>query len=71
MKTTLVDSSVIFSIGYDETERVLKVRFRNGRTYAYLDVPPTAHDSLLTAGSIGKYFNERIKPNYDSVRIRE
>lgn len=71
MQSKTVDSSVLLSVGYDTARRVLKVRFRNGRTYYYLDVSPASHRALLSAPSIGKYFNEVIKPAHRAVRARD
>lgn len=70
MQNKPVESSVILSIGYDDERRILKVRFRNGRVYYYLGVPESAYQSLITSSSIGKYFNEVIKPSYRVVRVR-
>ena len=71
MKSHPVDSSVLLTVGYDGERRLLKVRFRNGRTYYYVDVPEPAHRELLEAESKGKYLNEVIKPNYRAVRVEE
>jgi hypothetical protein len=60
MRSTQVDSSVVLLVGYDEARRVLKVRFRNGRTYYYLAVPADAYRELMAAPSLGKYLNEVI-----------
>ena len=70
MRSQRVDSSVLLSVGYDRQAGLLKVRFRNGRTYYYLGVPDTVHRELLSAESIGKYLNEVIKPNYRAVDAR-
>jgi len=66
-----VDSSVILSVGYDQRRKILKIRFRNGRTYYYLSVPAEIHHNLLTAPSIGKYLNEVIKPTYRVIPERD
>ena len=71
MRTRPVDSSVILSVGYDQARHVLKVRFRNGRTYYYLAVPGNVYRSLIAAPSMGKYLNEVIKPSYRAVAERE
>lgn len=71
MQSKRVDSSVLLSVGYDPARRILKVRFRNGLTYYYLDVSPASHRALLSAPSIGKYFNEVIKPTHRAVRERD
>jgi hypothetical protein len=71
MQSQRVDSSAILTVGYDDAHHVLKVRFRNGRTYYYLAVPPAIHRRLLRSPSMGKYLNEVIKPAYRAVRVRE
>jgi KTSC domain len=71
MRSRSVESSVILSVGYDATRQILKVRFRNGRTYYYLRVPASDHRALLAAPSIGKYLNENIKPRYKAVSERD
>jgi KTSC domain len=68
MHSQRVDSSVALTVGYDDRRCVLKVRYRNGRVYYYLGVPPAAYRELLAAPSLGKYLNEAIKPAYRAVR---
>ena len=60
-----VQSRAVRSIGYDEYEWVLQVRFNNGKLYNYFRVPPQEHDALLRAASIGGYLNRQIKPYYE------
>ncbi len=71
MRSTTVDSSVILSVGYDDRRQILKVRFRNGRIYYYLDVPPSAYAALMSSPSVGRYFNETIRPAYRAVAERD
>lgn len=61
-------SSVIHSFAYDPATRELRVRFVTGRNYLYLDVPPDEVDRWKTSGSLGRYFNRRIRDHY---RYRE
>jgi hypothetical protein len=70
MERVHVDSSAIATIGYDLDSRVLEVEFRSKRIYRYAGVPPEAVEALLTAKSIGAYFNRRIKPRYRIARAR-
>lgn len=65
-----VVSSVIDSVGYDAAHRILMVKFRTGREYYYVDVPPLVHRRMLAADSIGTFFNEVVKPNYPAIRTR-
>jgi len=59
-----VDSSNIEAVGYDSEEREIYIRFLDGRTYAYGDTDESTFEELLSADSIGSYFNRVIKPNY-------
>jgi hypothetical protein len=60
-----VKSEAVRSIGYDEGEWVLQVRFNNGKLYNYFRVPPHEFHSLRSAESIGAYLNREIKPYYE------
>ncbi len=64
MDRVRVDSSAIASVGYSPDERVLEVEFRSGRVYQYLDVSAKEHEALMTAGSMGRHFNRRIRDRY-------
>lgn len=66
-----VESSAVATVGYDRDRELLRILYRNGKTYDYLNVPPEVHQELVTASSIGKYVNEVIKPNYEAVRVEE
>jgi hypothetical protein len=71
MERVYVDSSVISAIGYDVESQVLEVEFRSKRVYRYARVPPEAVEALLTAKSIGSYFNRRIKPRYPTAPAKK
>jgi hypothetical protein len=58
-----VDSSSIEAVGYDSEDREIYVRFLDGRTYAYSDTDKSTFEELLSADSVGSYFNHVIKPN--------
>lgn len=64
-----VDSSVIASVGYDRDRRVLEVELVSGAVYQYLDVPPKDYLALLAADSQGRFYNQRIKPNYQYRQV--
>lgn len=69
MKRIAVSSSELLSVGYDPDLCVLEVEFRNGGMYRYFDVPAQEHDNLLTAESLGRYFNAHIRLNYRYSRV--
>jgi hypothetical protein len=70
MRRQPVVSSVIRTVGHDDSNNVLEVEFRNGRVYHYYRVPRTAFKALVQAESVGGYFNTEIRKRYRGVRVR-
>jgi hypothetical protein len=64
-----VDSSAVVSVGYDKKRRVLEVEVDGGAVYQYLDVPAREYFALVSADSVGRYYNQSIKPNYEFLRV--
>jgi hypothetical protein len=58
---TKVDSSHVSSVGYDQEDQVLEVKFKNGTTYRYLDVSPNIHQDILKADSVGKFLHGNLR----------
>jgi hypothetical protein len=69
MQTRPVDSSVIAKVGHDPDTNVLEVHFHNGHVHHYFLVPRWRYDALMSAQSIGAYFNREIRDVYRSTRI--
>lgn len=68
MKHTEVESSNIFSIGYNSSDHTMEVTFRKrdgsaGVTYSYSPISQDGHKAIMNAESKGKFFNEHIKNN--------
>lgn len=63
-----VESSSIASIGYEPDSETLEVQFRSGAIYQYRDVPPAAYEDFTTAESLGRYFNDKIRPYFSYTR---
>ncbi len=57
-------SVAIKSFDYDAANKILKVEFKNGSIYKYLDVPESIYQGLKDAASVGKYFNSNIKDKF-------
>lgn len=64
-----VSSSLLASVGYDPDDQVLEVELQDGKVYQYSDIPEETYRELLTAGSLGRYFNRHIR-GHNYVRIR-
>jgi hypothetical protein len=65
-----VDSSGIASVGYSKRKHVLEIEFSSGSVYRYLNVPPSVYRDLLAAESKTRYYDQLIKRNYKSLRVR-
>ena len=64
MRAAKLVSSLISRICYVDEERILQVRFRDGRLYCYFDVPAEAYEALRDAASAGRHYNEAVKGRY-------
>jgi hypothetical protein len=64
MRAARPSSSLIARICYVDEERLLRIRFRDGRLYCYFDVPAEAYDALRDAPSAGRHYNREIKGRY-------
>ena len=60
-----VDSSLIAGWDYDPLLAKLTVKFKNGSTYHYYDVPPEVAEQLKSADSPGHFFARNIKGRFD------
>ncbi len=65
----IVDSSSLASAGYDAEAQILEVEFHHGGVYRYYDVPASAHQGLLAASSVGRFFQSRVRGQYSYRKI--
>ena len=66
---TSVVSSNVDAVGYDADRSELYVRFGSGETYVYSNVAPSLYEGLLSAASVGRYLNTRVKPRHRYRRL--
>jgi hypothetical protein len=69
MTLTPVESTHLAAIGYDAETETLEVQFCNGDRWFYSYVFDDLYQGLRTAGSIGSFFNSRIKPSCPGTLI--
>ena len=70
IQTHRVNSTCFSEIGYDTETQMLLVRFlESGKYYVYSEVPRSVYNSLNNAESIGGYYNEHIKGQYECRRL--
>jgi lysyl-tRNA synthetase class 2 len=68
-------SSTIHRVDYLEQEKTLEIEFRSGNVYRYYNVPARLWKVFQLyvecEGSAGSFFNEYIKNQFNSEKIRE
>ena len=62
-----VVSSNIDSVGYDEENEIMYIRFKSGSEYSYTRVPVKLYEGLINAPSKGKFFARFIKNRGDII----
>lgn len=69
MERRSVSSSMIRSIGYDESISILEIEFNSGAVWNYHDFPLTSWYEFDGAESHGKFFHSFIKNNYRESQV--
>lgn len=64
MNSTIVESTTLATVAYDDVRELLRLEFRSRAVYQYFGVPPTVHQALLQAPSLGSYFNRVIRGRF-------
>jgi hypothetical protein len=68
-------STTIHRMEYQEEEKILEIEFRSGSVYRYFHVPPRLWKVFQlyheVDGSAGSFFNEYIKNQFTSEKIKE
>ena len=61
-------SSSIEAYGYDAALKRLRVRFKGGEEWDYIEATQETYDELHASDSKGKFFHSKIRPLHDGVR---
>ena len=64
-----VNSSMIKTVDYNESNQELNVVFKNDVAYNYLGVPKEEFTGLLDSPSKGRYMKEHIINSFKHVRL--
>jgi len=60
------DSSFIQTAIWDSQSKILLIKFKSGSFWSYYNIDQQIYESLISAKSIGGYFNKNIKDKYTS-----
>ena len=64
MEMIPVRSSAIRAVGYDAANLRMRILFTEGRSYDFCRVPAHVYNGLMSAPSMGGYYNNFIKDRY-------
>lgn len=66
----ITDSTMVSRIAYHPQKRLLRVWFKQTNSvWDYADIWPTEFSALVSAYSIGEYFNVYIRPTHEGERV--
>lgn len=68
-QTSMTDSSMIKKAVYNFSASTLKIEFNSGAIYEYSNVDSQTYDEFCRAESQGKFFNEKIKNNFQNSKL--
>lgn len=68
MPASFPNSSSITAVAYEPSSACLRIVFRDGSCYDYLNVPSNIFSSLAAAGSKGAFFNASIRNVFPATR---
>jgi hypothetical protein len=64
MQITILESTALARISYDEITQCLEAEFRDRTIYQYCGVPPEVHAALLGSESKGRFLNATIRGHF-------
>lgn len=64
-----VASSNLAEVGYYLDLETLEVQFKSGGIYQYFNVPAFMYERLMSADSLGRFFNAEIKGHYPEAKV--
>jgi hypothetical protein len=70
MRWTALESKMLSATAYDDSKRILYLRFRNtGDVYRYFKFPALDYQAFLSAESKGRFFRSHIRDHFRYERM--
>ena len=69
MKEYPINSSLIKRIFYDVETLTLRIQFKGGKKFDYLNVENDKFEELMNSDSIGSFYLKNIKYNYKNLEV--
>ena len=68
MNVIAVESATLAAVAYDDARGILQLEIRSRAVCKYFGVPRPVYEALLTATSMGGYFNRAIRGVFPHAR---
>lgn len=65
-----INSSNIFSLGYDHENKLLEIEFDSGEIYRHSNVPESVYEKMLDSEFVGYYINYNVRNNYPCIKLK-
>ena len=69
MEMIPINSDKISSIGFDESTNIMRIKFRHGDTYDYIDVQSFMYESLQESTFIDLFFINMFENKYTCQKV--
>ena len=70
MKWLTLESKMLSTVAYDDSKRLLYLRFRStGDVYRYFDFPAAEYQAFLRAESKGRFFRFQVRDQFRYERM--
>ena len=70
MKWAALESKMLSATAYEDSRRILYLRFRNtGEVYRYFEFPAAQYQAFLGVESKGRYFRFNIRDHFRHERM--
>jgi len=70
MKWLTLESKMLSAVAYDDSKRLLYLRFRStGDVYRYFDFPAAEYQAFLRAESKGRFFRFQVRDQFRYERM--
>ena len=70
MKLRAVDSSMLVAVGYDDETKEMRIIYKTGDTYRYMNVPKSVYMELLKSESKGAYMQTHVIDVFPCRRLK-
>ena len=70
IRLRVVESDLIYAVGYTESSQTLVIVSNQGKIYQYFEVPKTVYEELVASGSVDQYLRQSILGHYACVQVK-